>query len=39
MLKTPFGTMRGSYTFVRPDGSTFDAAIGQFALTLPNALN
>ena len=39
MLKTPFGTMRGSYTFVRPDGSTFDARIGEFALTLPNALN
>jgi ApaG protein len=39
MLKTPFGTMRGSYTFVRPDGSTFDARIGEFALTLPNGLN
>lgn len=39
MLKTPFGTMRGSYTFVRPDGSTFDARIAEFALTLPNALN
>ena len=39
MLKTPFGTMRGSYTFVRPDGSTFEARIGEFALTLPNALN
>src|SRR5262245_16396070 len=33
MLKTPFGTMRGTYTFVRPDGSTFDARIGEFALT------
>ena len=22
MLRTPFGTMRGSYTFVRPDGSS-----------------
>ncbi|HEY1904497.1 MAG TPA: Co2+/Mg2+ efflux protein ApaG [Myxococcaceae bacterium] len=39
MLKTPFGTMRGSYTFVRPDGSSFDARIGEFALTLPNSLN
>ena len=39
MLKTPFGTMRGSYTFMRPDGSTFDARIGEFALTLPNSLN
>jgi len=39
MLKTPFGTMRGSYTFARPDGSTFEARIAEFALTLPNALN
>jgi ApaG protein len=39
MLKTPFGTMRGSYTFVRPDGSTFQARIAEFALTKPNALN
>ena len=39
MIRTPFGTMRGSYTFVRPDGSTFEARIGEFALTQPNALN
>jgi Uncharacterized protein affecting Mg2+/Co2+ transport len=39
MLRTPFGTMRGSYTFVRPDGSTFEARIGEFALTQPHALN
>jgi ApaG protein len=39
MLRTPFGTMRGSYTFVRPDGSTFQARIAEFALTKPNALN
>jgi len=39
MLKTPFGTMRGSYTFERPDGSSFQARIAEFALTLPHALN
>ena len=39
MLRTPFGTMRGSYTFLRPDGSTFQARIAEFALTKPNALN
>ena len=39
MLRTPFGTMRGSYTFVRPDGTSFQARIAEFALTKPNALN
>lgn len=39
MLRTPFGSMRGSYTMVRPDGKRFDAKIGEFALTRPNALN
>jgi ApaG protein len=39
MLRTPFGTMRGTYTFVRQDGTTFQARIAEFALTKPNALN
>jgi ApaG protein len=39
MLKTPFGTMRGSYQFERDDRTMFDARIGEFALTQPNALN
>jgi ApaG protein len=39
MLKTPFGTMRGSYQMERDDRSMFDARIGEFALTQPNALN
>jgi ApaG protein len=39
MLRTPFGTMRGSYAMVRPDGGRFEAKIAEFALTLPNALN
>ena len=39
MLKTPFGTMRGSYSMVRPDGTRFDAKIGEFVLTQPHALH
>ncbi len=39
MLRTPFGTMRGSYFLVRPDGQEFEAKIGEFALTQPHALH
>lgn len=39
MLKTPFGTMRGSYFMVRADGGSFEAKIGEFALTQPHALH
>ena len=39
MLRTPFGSMRGSYQMVRPNGQQFEARIGEFALTLPNALH
>jgi ApaG protein len=39
MLKTPFGSMRGSYFLVRPDGTEFEAKIGEFALTQPHALH
>lgn len=39
MLRTPFGTMRGSYTMERGRGERFTAAIAEFALTQPNALN
>jgi ApaG protein len=39
MLKTPFGTMRGSYQLEREDRTMFDAVIGQFSLAQPNALN
>ena len=31
-LKTPWGTMEGSYQMKRDDGSTFDASIGRFYL-------
>ena len=39
MLKTPFGSMHGTYFFERGDGAGFAAQIGEFALTQPNALN
>jgi ApaG protein len=39
MLRTPFGSMRGTYRMVRPDGSTLDAVIGEFALALPHSLH
>jgi ApaG protein len=39
MLQTPFGSMRGSYFLERPDGTRFEAAISEFALTQPNSLH
>lgn len=39
MLRTPFGSMRGSYVMVRPDGTQFEARIGEFVLALPEALH
>lgn len=39
MLRTPFGTMRGEYVMERIDGTRFEAKIGEFVLTQPNALN
>lgn len=39
MLRTSFGTMRGEYLMERDDGAHFLADIGEFVLTLPNALN
>jgi ApaG protein len=39
MLRTSFGSMRGSYALVRPNGLQFEAQIGEFALTLPNSLH
>ena len=38
-LRTPFGSMRGTYTMERPDGRQFEARIGEFALTLPHSLH
>jgi len=39
MLRTPFGTMRGSYAMVRPNGDAFEARVGEFPLTQPHALH
>lgn len=37
-INTPWGTMEGSYTFLRDDGSKFDAAIGRFYLVSDEVL-
>lgn len=39
VLKTPHGSMRGSYRMVRDDGAAFDAAIAPFPLVIPQAVN
>lgn len=39
MLRTPFGSMRGSFAMVRPNGEVFEAKIAEFALTQPHALH
>ena len=39
MLRTPYGSMRGTYSMVRPNGDTFEAVIPEFALTQPNSLH
>lgn len=38
-LKTPVGTMHGTYQMVRRDGSRFDAEIAPFALRAKYAVN
>ena len=38
-LRTPFGSMRGTYQMVRVDGSRFDAQIASFRLAQPYAVN
>ncbi|MHB8877857.1 MAG: Co2+/Mg2+ efflux protein ApaG [Myxococcaceae bacterium] len=39
MLRTPYGSMRGTYFMTRLGGTLFEAKIGEFALTLPHALH
>ena len=39
ILKTPHGSMRGTYRMVRADGTSFDARIAPFALVVPGAVN
>jgi ApaG protein len=39
ILKTPHGSMRGSYRMVRDDGGSFQAVIPPFPLVVPGSLN
>jgi ApaG protein len=39
VLKTPRGTMHGTYRMHREDGHVFDATIAPFILQLPSTLN
>lgn len=38
-LKTPVGSMEGSYQMVTSDGEQFDARIAPFSLAQPHAVN
>ena len=38
-LKTPFGSMRGTYQMVTREGEWFDAEIASFALSEPYSVN
>jgi ApaG protein len=39
ILKTPWGTMHGSYQMYREDGSMFDAEIAPFLLSTPTVIS
>ncbi len=39
MMKTPIGTMHGSYQMLADDGVNFDAEIPSFSLTVPQMLH
>jgi ApaG protein len=39
VLSTPHGTMHGTYEMKRDDGTTFNATIAPFSLSMPYALN
>ncbi|MDH5180116.1 MAG: Co2+/Mg2+ efflux protein ApaG [Gammaproteobacteria bacterium] len=39
MLKTPVGSMQGSYQMLADDGVSFDAPIAPFTLSTPNTLH
>ncbi|HEY5906698.1 MAG TPA: Co2+/Mg2+ efflux protein ApaG [Vicinamibacteria bacterium] len=38
-LRTPIGSMHGTYQMVLPGGAEFDAEIAPFSLAVPTALN
>ena len=39
VLNSPLGSMKGSYTMIRSDGSSFQAQIPKFELTMPRTLH
>ncbi|HYG69540.1 MAG TPA: Co2+/Mg2+ efflux protein ApaG [Anaeromyxobacteraceae bacterium] len=39
ILRTPHGSMHGTYRMVRDDGTAFDAEIAPFPLVVPGTLN
>lgn len=39
VLRTPHGSMKGTYRMVREDGTTFEARIAPFPLVVPGAAN
>ncbi len=39
VLKTPLGSMSGTYRMARDDGTTFEARIAPFPLVVPGSLN
>jgi ApaG protein len=39
VLRTPHGSMRGTYRMVRDDGTAFDAVIARFPLRIPQQVN
>jgi ApaG protein len=38
-LRTPLGTMHGSYTMTTDDGESFEAEIDPFTLAIPHVVN
>ena len=38
-IATPVGTMRGAYQMVAEDGTTFDAPVPEFMLSMPRVLH
>ena len=39
ILETPVGTMQGTYQLIADDGTTFDAEIPSFTLSIPRTLH
>ncbi len=39
VLTTPVGTMKGAYQMVAEDGTTFEAPIAEFVLSMPRVLH